>query len=204
MTKTLSLASSISSASLLNRVTYDLRLSSSHCLTLKMLPEDLLCRWPTMKCMKKSPLNSLKVETEFRAILLNQTWASLLSVVGKVSHMISSGTPCKCIRVLNDSRWSRGSFDPSYASTYGILNLAGRGKDVTSAVKGELVWWTSSSKLVDMWPFRAFIIISIFSFIICISNVMRNMLTSSSKGWLVSYWSRLLKALLSSWSFLSW
>ena len=163
MTKTLSLASSISSASLLNRVTYDLRLSSSHCLTLKMLPEDLLCRWPTMKCMKKSPLNSLKVETEFRAILLNQTWASLLSVVGKVSHMISSGTPCKCIRVLNDSRWSKGSFDPSYASTYGILNLAGRGKDVTSAVKGELVWWTSSSKLVDTWPFRAFIIISSLS-----------------------------------------
>ena len=92
-----------------------------------------------MKCVTKSPLNSLKVETELRAILLNHTRAGLLSVVGKVLHIISSGTPCRCMRVLNYTRWSRGSFDPSYASTCGILNLAGRGKDVTSAMKGESV-----------------------------------------------------------------
>ena len=41
------------------------------------------------------------------------------------------------------------NFDPSYASTYGILKLARKGKDVTGAMKGELIWWTSSSKLVD-------------------------------------------------------
>ena len=89
--------------------------------------------------MTKSPLNSLKDETEFGAILLNHTRVGPLSVVGKALHMIFSGTPCRCIRVLNDSRWSMRSFDPSYASTYGILNLVGRGKDVTSAVKGESV-----------------------------------------------------------------
>ena len=70
--------------------------------------------------------------------------------------------------------------------------------------KGELVWWTSFSKLVDTWPFRALIIISIFSFIVCISCAMRNTPTSCSKRWLVSFWSRLLMALLSSWLSLSW
>ena len=48
-------------------------------------------------------------------------------------------TPCRCIRVLNDSKWSRRSFDLSYASTYGILNLVGKGKDMNDAVKGESV-----------------------------------------------------------------
>ena len=157
-----------------------------------------------MKCLTKSPFNSLEVEMELEAILLNHTQASPLSVVGKALHMISSETPCKCMRVLNDSRWLKGSFNPSYASTCGILNLTSRGKDVISVVKGESIRWTSSSKLVDNRPLRAFIIISIFSFIVCISCVMCNMSTSSSEGRLVSCWSRLLMALLSSWSSLSW
>ena len=133
----------------------------------------------------------------------NHTRTSPLSVVGKALHIISFRTPCRCMRVLNDSRWSEGSFDPSYASTCGILNLTGKGKDLTGAVKGELVQWTSSSKLVDTRPFRAFIIIFIFSFIVCISCVMRNAPTSNSKGRQVSCWSCLLTALLSSWLSLS-
>ena len=157
-----------------------------------------------MKCLMKSPLNSLKVEMELGAILLNYTRVSPLSVLGKALHTISSGTPYKCMRVLNDSRWSKGFFNPSYASICGILNLVGRGKNVTGAVKGESVRWTSLSKLIDTRPLRAFIIISIFSFIICIFCVMHNTPTSSSEGQLVSYWSRLLATLLSSWSSLSW
>ena len=149
MTRTLSSTSSTSSASLLNQVTYDLRLLSSYYLKFRMLGKDLLFHWPPKKCVMKSPLNSLKVEMKLEAILLNHTQAGPLSMVEKALHMISSGTPCKCMRVLNNFRWSRGSFDPSYASTYGILNLASRGKDVTGAVKGESVWWTSSPKLVD-------------------------------------------------------
>ena len=103
-------------------------------------------------------------------------------MVGKALHMISFGTPCRCMRVLNDSRLSKGSFDSSYTSTYGILNLVRRGKDVTGVVKGESVRWTSSSKLVDTQPLRAFIIISIFSFIVCVSYAMCNAPTSSSEG----------------------
>ena len=87
----------------------------------------------------EGPFNSLKVEAELGTILLNHTQAGPLSVVGKALHMISSGTPCRCIRVLNDSRWLRRSFDPSYASTCGILNLVGKGKDMNDAVKGESV-----------------------------------------------------------------
>ena len=204
VTRILSSALSISSASLLNWVTYNLKLSLSRCLTFKRLAEDLLYHWPPMKCVTKSPLNSLKVKMKLGTILLNHTWAGPLSVVGKALHMISSRTPCRCMRVLNDSKWSRGSFDPSYASTYGILNLVGRGKDVIDAVKGELVRWTNSSKLVDTRPLISLIIISIFSFITYISCALHNVPTSNFKEQLVFCWSRLLAALLSSWSSLSW
>ena len=48
-------------------------------------------------------------------------------------------TPCKCIRVLNDSRCSSESLDQSYAFTCGIRNFAGKEKEVTWAVNGESV-----------------------------------------------------------------
>ena len=40
---------------------------------------------------------------------------------------------------MNDSKWLRGSFDLSYVSICGILNLVGKGKDVIDMVKGELI-----------------------------------------------------------------
>ena len=70
-----------------------------------------------------------------RVSLLNHTRTGPLSVMGNALHIILSRTPCRYMRVLNDSRWSRGSFDLSYGSTCGILNLAIRGKDVTGVVR---------------------------------------------------------------------
>ena len=49
-----------------------------------------------MKCVTKCPLNSLKVEMEFEAILLNHTLAGPLNVVGNALYMILSGTPWRC------------------------------------------------------------------------------------------------------------
>ena len=49
--------------------------------------------------------------------------------------MISSATPCKCIKVLKDSKWSKGSLDPSYASICGMQNFDGRVNEVTDVVK---------------------------------------------------------------------
>ena len=86
--------------------------------------------------MTKCPLNSLKVETVLFDILLNHALASPLSVVGSSLHMISSGTPYRCMR---DSKWLSRSLDSSYASTYRIQNLAERGQEVTCAMNGELV-----------------------------------------------------------------
>ena len=137
-------------------------------------------------------------------ILLNHTLGGPLSVVGKTLHMISFGTPCRYIRILNNSRWTSGLFDPSYASTCGIRNLARRGRKVTCAVKGESVLQTSSSRSVDTRPLLAFIIMSIFSFIICMSCTMQITPLSSSDGWSVTCQSRLLMMLLSSWSSLSY
>ena len=145
------------------------------------------------------PFNSLKVETVFGVSLLNHTLVGPFSVVGKALHIISSKALCKCMKVLNDSRWSSGSFDPSYVSTCDIRNFTRRGKEVTSAVNGELVRWTNSSKLVDTHPIMAFIIMYIFSFIICIFWAIRIALTSISEGQLVSSGpSLLLETLLSS------
>ena len=120
VTRTLSLASLIKRATLLKWITYDLRLSSSHCLMFSMATEDLLCLCPPMKCVTKCPLNSLKVETVFGVSLLNHILAGPSSVVGKALQIISSGTPCKCIKVLNDFKWSNGSLDLSYVSNCGI------------------------------------------------------------------------------------
>ena len=172
--RTLSSTSLIKRVSLLKWVTYDLRLLYSCYLIFSRLTEDLLHLYPPIKWVTKCPLNSLKVDTVLRVSLLNHTHTGPLSVVGDALHKILSRTPCRYMRVLNDSRWSRGSFDPLYCFTCGILNLVGRGKDVTGAVKGESVRWTSSSKLVDTRPFRTLIIISIFSFIICIYCAMCN------------------------------
>ena len=106
---------------------------------LSMAAKDLLCLCPPMKCVTKCPLNSLKDDTVFEVSLLNHTLAGPFSVVGKALHIISSKTPYKCMRVLNDSKWSSRSREPSYASTCGIRNLARRGKEVTCAMKGESV-----------------------------------------------------------------
>ena len=87
---------------------------------------------------------------------------------------------------MNDSKWSSGSLDLLYVSTYGIQNLVGRGLEVTCIVNGKLVRWTSLSKLVDTQSLMVFIIISIFSFIICMSYAMRIVLLSNSDGRFVS------------------
>ena len=59
---------------------------------------------PTIKCKVNCALNFLKLLMEFDVNLLNYTLAGPFSVVGKAQHMISSAMPCRCIRVLKDSR----------------------------------------------------------------------------------------------------
>ena len=65
---------------------------------------DLLYLCPPMKCEVNWALNSLKVLMEFGVNLLNQILAGPFSVIGNALHMISSGTPWRCIRVLKVSR----------------------------------------------------------------------------------------------------
>ena len=67
---------------------------------------------PSIKYEANYALSSLKVSTELGVNLLNHILAESFSIVGKAQHMILSATPYKCVRVLNDSRWFKGSFDP--------------------------------------------------------------------------------------------
>ena len=57
-----------------------------------------------MKCEANYVLNSLKVLMELGVNLLNQILEGPFSIVGKALHMIFPCTPCKCIKVLKDSR----------------------------------------------------------------------------------------------------
>ena len=65
---------------------------------------DFLYLCPPIKCEANYALNSLKVLMEFDINLLNHTLVGPFNVVGKAQHMISSATPCKCIKVLKDSK----------------------------------------------------------------------------------------------------
>ena len=65
---------------------------------------DLLHLCPPMKCEVNWALNSLKVLIELSVNLLNQILAGPFNVVGKALHMISSGTPWRCIKVLKVSK----------------------------------------------------------------------------------------------------
>ena len=67
-----------------------------------------------------------------------------------------------------------------------------------SAVKGEFVWWTNSSRSFDTRPLRAFIMKSILSFIICISVTICSGAVFVMDGWLVSCRFCLLRAWLPS------
>ena len=107
------------------------------------------------KCEANLALNSLKVLMELGINLLNQILARPFSVVGKALYMISSATPCKCIRVMKDFRWH--------------TELRWKGNEVMDVVNGESIQWTKSSRSLDTCPLRAFIMKSIHSFIIYIS-----------------------------------
>ena len=69
-------------------------------------------------------------------------------------------------------------------------------------VNGESVRWTRSWRLLDTHPLRAFITMSICSFIACISTTMGGGAILVTDGWLISCRSGLLGALLP--SGLSW
>jgi len=69
---------------------------------------------------------------------------------------------------------------------------------VTCAVKGESIHWTSSSRSLNTRPLKAFIIKSIYSFIICISTTMHGGTVSTADGRLVACRSCQLGALLPS------
>ena len=65
---------------------------------------DFLYLCPLIKCEANWALNSLEVLMKLGVNMLNQILAGPFSVVRKALHMISSAIPCRCIRVLKDSR----------------------------------------------------------------------------------------------------
>ena len=121
------------------------RLSFSPYSMFTKLDEERLCLWPLTKLLSNNLLNSWNEVMVFGGSLPNHTLTGPFNMVGKALHMISFGTSCKCMVVLNVPLWSQGSHVPSYESKVGILNLEGRGWLVMDAVKGESVLWMRSS-----------------------------------------------------------
>ena len=69
---------------------------------------DFLYLCPLIKYKANWALNFLKVLMELGVNLLNQILMGPFSVVGKALYMILFAIPCRCIKVLKDSRWSKG------------------------------------------------------------------------------------------------
>ena len=180
--RSLSSILSTTKASLLNRVMKDHKLSFSPCSMVSKLDEKRLCLCPPMKLLTNNLLNSSKDITVLGGILLNHTHAGPLRVVGKVLHIILSGTPWRCMVVLKVAMWSNGSRVPSYESKEGILNLGGKGWALMEAMKGELVLWTKSST-----GFVLFILFFISSIVLLIWSIS------------LSKWGTLLEAVPFNW-----
>ena len=94
-------------------------------------------------------------------ILLNQTLAAPFNVVGKALHITSSRVMCRCIKVLKDSMWSKGSFESSYDSSCGRRNFGGRGRFNTLVVNSESVLRIIPSRFSTAFPFVALLSSSI-------------------------------------------
>ena len=77
-----------------------------------------------------------------------------------------------------------------------MRNFCGKGKELTKVVNGESVLFTKSSRSLDTYPLRAFIITSICSFIACISATIGGGAVSMRDGMLKFCRSGLLGALL--------
>ena len=120
---TWSLTSSTYSNSLLNRVMYYLSDSPSTCWMLKRWPVGFLCLFPPMKWWTKLLLSCSKSAIVHGVILLNHTLAAPFRVVGNALHITLPRVICNSISVLNDSMWSKGSLEPSYAPTIGDKTL---------------------------------------------------------------------------------
>ena len=89
--------------------------------------------------------------------LPNHTLVVPYSVVGKALYITSSRVICKSIKVLNDSMWSKGSFEPSKDSNWGRQNYGGSGWFNTSMVNGESVLLIILSKFSMALSFIAFL-----------------------------------------------
>ena len=136
---TWSFALSTCNNSLLKWVTYCLNDSPFAWRMLRRWQVGFLCLCSPMKWRTKPLLSYSKFAIVPGVILLNQTLAMPFGVVGKVLHVTSFRVICKCIKVLNDLMWSKGSFEPSYDLSWGSWNFGGRGRFNTSMVNGEFV-----------------------------------------------------------------
>ena len=157
------------------------------------MDEERLCLCPLMKLLTNNLLNSSKELTVLRGILLNHTRVGPLRIVGKALHIISSGTPWRCMVVLKVAIWSKGSRAPSNESSESILNFGGKGCPLKEVVKGESVQWTRS--------FAGFVIL-MFSLISAITFLIWS-IPLSSYGTLLDVvpldWFSGSASLLSSW-----
>ena len=154
-------ASSTCSNSLLKHIMYYLNDSPFSWRMLRRCPVDFLCHCPPMKWQTKALLNCSKFATVPEGILPNHTLVASFSVVGKALHITSSRVIYKSIRVLNVSKWSKGSLELLNVSSWGRQNFDGRGRFNTSVVNGELVLRIILSRFSTALSFIAFLSSSI-------------------------------------------
>ena len=142
--------SEISRVAVLNRLIYARRDSFLSCFIPIRKSDPRRCRRLLMKwavnnrpsCSKEFMLPGCNPE--------NHNRADFRRVAGKARHITPSFAPCKSIKALKLSRWSKGSDVPSYSSVWGILNLIGIGSSMTLAENGGSVVKSRSKGREDL------------------------------------------------------
>ena len=131
--------------------------------------------YPPMKWWTKQWLSYLKLAIALEGTLLNQTLAVPFKVVRNALHMTSSGVIWRCISVLYNLMWSKGSFKPMNDSSCGRQNFGGKGRFNTLAVKGEWVLliipsrflvrpFPASYRKVHLWLWLNFLLLKFLAF----------------------------------------
>ena len=149
--------------------TYDLKISFSPCLMVSRWSAGLFRHCPSMKWHTKELPNCLKLSMDDVGSLVNHSFATPLRMVGKERHNISSGGCWRPRVVLMVLRWSKGSFRPSNASSYGRRNFEGTGHSRTTIVEDESILLTILSKLRSVFSCIALLNLSI-SFLISLGR----------------------------------
>ena len=112
------LSSLISRVSMLKQAKYSLSVSRLPCLKFTNAVDVFLIAWLVVKCVLNASANCLKQVMDCGNSMVNHYNLAFFKVIENARHMMGPGAPNRRMDARNNSRWSCGSFVPSYNSMW--------------------------------------------------------------------------------------